>query len=36
MMYRNASVAAHDLLLITIYIIYIYMEIADELVTTFS
>ncbi|CAK9193708.1 unnamed protein product, partial [Sphagnum troendelagicum] len=31
-MYKNASVAAHDLLLVTIHIIYIWMEIADELV----
>ncbi|KAH8949286.1 hypothetical protein BDL97_10G024600 [Sphagnum fallax] len=31
-MYKKSSVAAHDLLLVTIHIIYICMEIADELV----
>jgi len=40
-MYGNANVAAHDVVLVTIHIIYIFcvcvcVEIADELVTAFS
>ncbi|CAK9193965.1 unnamed protein product [Sphagnum jensenii] len=35
-MYKNARVAAHDLLLVTIHIIYMRMEIADELVEEVS